>query len=143
MSRNFTSPAQMQQFLEARTTRQSVFHWPWTTKPPTTALPPSRTSAVTVDGEEFEVQSQFGPVGVNNAKALLRNTTKTPSNQPYETRRVGPTPLPDFQTPLPPDRVDLPTFRHQVRSWHNHIFTLCFRSMDRTGIWTKRCRSKG
>jgi hypothetical protein len=115
MSRNFTSPAQAQKFFEERrTTRQTVFKWPWTTKSPTTVTPASRTSAVTVDGEEFEVQSQYGPVGVNNAKALLRNTSQPPRNQPYETRRVGPTPLPEFQTPLPPPRVDLPTFRNQV-----------------------------
>lgn len=107
----------MKKHFEGRTTRQAQFHWPWTTAAPTTPTPaPSRTSAVTVDGEEFEVQSQFGPVGVNNAKALLKNGTPigyTPE-QTYETRKIGPTELPEFQTPLPPHRVDLPTFRNQV-----------------------------
>jgi hypothetical protein len=115
VSRNFTTPSQMKQHFE-RTTRQTTFHWPWTTSPPTTTTPsPNRSSAVTVDGEEFEVQSQFGPVGVNNAKALIRNATQIPyTRQSYETRKIGPTKLPTFQTPLPPHRVDLPTFRNQV-----------------------------
>lgn len=61
MSRNFTSPDQLRRHLESRTTRQ-VFHWPWTTtqKPPTTTTQSSSRTSVTVDGEEFEVQSQFG-----------------------------------------------------------------------------------
>lgn len=113
ISRNFTSASQLKRTLETRTPRQT-FHWPWTTRPPTTTQPPNRTSAVTVDGEEFEVQSQFGPVGVNNAKALIRNGTTSPGDQRYETRKIGPTPLPEFQTPLPPDIVDLPTFKNQV-----------------------------
>lgn len=108
----------MKRHFEGRTTRQSSFHWPWSTTEPTpstTTQTPRRTSAVTVDGEEFEVESQFGPVGVNNAKALVRNATQAPeTQQSYETRRVGPTQLPAFQTPLPPHRVDLPTFRNQV-----------------------------
>uniref|UniRef100_A0A914GZ21 TMC domain-containing protein n=1 Tax=Globodera rostochiensis TaxID=31243 RepID=A0A914GZ21_GLORO len=80
---------------------------------------------VTVDGSSFTVHAQFGPVGVNNPTALVRNstmpvmpldptqshsTTALPRRPPYETRRVGPTTLPTFSPPPRPPTPALTTF---------------------------------
>ncbi|KAI6209460.1 TMC domain-containing protein [Aphelenchoides besseyi] len=112
-SRNFTSLRQMRHVLESR----SSSSWPRPTSAPT--LPTtSRTAAVTVDGEDVEVQSQFGPVGVNHAKALMRNATAAPNLRRYETRPIGPTVLPSYPTPLPPPISNLPTYRGQEYGPH-------------------------
>lgn len=47
------------------------------------------------------VRSQFGPVGVNNPTALVRNSTLSPLQRRFETRRLGPPPLPVFSPPPP------------------------------------------
>lgn len=61
------------------------------------------------------INSQFGPVGVNNLNALMRNATATTMLTSYETRRLGPTSLPIFTPPPIPTTKELPTFRKQVK----------------------------
>uniref|UniRef100_A0A915E906 TMC domain-containing protein n=1 Tax=Ditylenchus dipsaci TaxID=166011 RepID=A0A915E906_9BILA len=58
---------------------------------------------VTVDGSHVTIQAQFGPVG-------------------YETRRIGPTPLPTFTPPPLPPTPELPIFRQQNYGpdWFSH-----------------------
>ncbi|KAI6182005.1 TMC domain-containing protein [Aphelenchoides fujianensis] len=116
-SRNFTNLRQMRAALEGRGSPSWTQPWPRSSVAPT--LPTtSRTAAVTVDGEDVEVQSQFGPVGVNHAKALMRNATPAPTSKRYETKRLGPTVLPAYPTPLPPPTQDLPTYREQEYGPH-------------------------
>ncbi|KAI6244219.1 TMC domain-containing protein [Aphelenchoides fujianensis] len=116
-SRNFTNLRQMRAALEGRESPSWTQPWPRSSVAPT--LPTtSRTAAVTVDGEDVEVQSQFGPVGVNHAKALMRNATPAPTSKRYETKRLGPTVLPAYPTPLPPPTQDLPTYREQEYGPH-------------------------
>jgi hypothetical protein len=61
------------------------------------------------------IKAQFGPVGVNNPNILMRNATLPPllESSPYETRRIGPTPLPVFTPPPLPPTSRAPTFRGQ------------------------------
>lgn len=87
--------------------------------PPTQVTPTG--GAVTVDGTTVTINSQFGPVGVNNPSALLRNLslsslTTSPSTYQagYETRRLGPTPLSIFTPPPLPSTFETSTFRKQV-----------------------------
>ncbi|KAI6185190.1 TMC domain-containing protein [Aphelenchoides fujianensis] len=116
-SRNFTNLRQMRAALEGRGSPSWTQPWPRSSVAPT--LPTtSRTAAVTVDGEDVEVQSQFGPVGVNHAKALMRNATPAPTSKRYETKRLGPTVLPAYPTPLPPPTQDIPTYREQEYGPH-------------------------
>lgn len=87
--------------------------------PPTPMTPTG--GAVTVDGTTVSIQSQFGPVGVNNPTVLMRNASPTTVSSmwsshdeaKYETRRVGPTPLPLFTPPPLPPTPEVPLFRKQ------------------------------
>lgn len=78
------------------------------------------------------IHSQFGPVGVNNPSALLRNnittgtTTGSTSKTGYETRRMGPTPLPVFTPPPLPSTIESPTFKKQVNLY---LFYYLFRPL--------------
>uniref|UniRef100_A0A914YGH5 TMC domain-containing protein n=1 Tax=Panagrolaimus superbus TaxID=310955 RepID=A0A914YGH5_9BILA len=88
-SRNFVNRTQVIQFLN-RTTKKLPDGF-GTTKRPNII---SKTDAVTV-------RSQFGPIGVNNPTVLVRNATLSPSQRRFETRRLGPPPLPVFSPPPP------------------------------------------
>ncbi|CAK5120808.1 unnamed protein product [Meloidogyne enterolobii] len=66
-------------------------------------------------GTSVTVRAQFGPVGVNNPTVLLRNYTQHPviESDSFETRKIGPTPLPLFTPPPIPPTTRTPTFREQ------------------------------
>jgi len=67
-------------------------------------------------GTSVTVRAQFGPVGINNPTVLLRNYTQHPvlESDSFETRKIGPTPLPFFTPPPIPPTSRTPTFREQV-----------------------------
>jgi len=120
-SRNFTNRRQLVQFFTAqdsadirhREKRGLSKRYPYATAPPSTQEP-MLGQTVTVDGTEVTVQSQFGPVGVNNPNALVRNATVSPEEAvSYETRRIGPTPLPIYTPPPLPSTSRTPVFRQK------------------------------
>lgn len=86
----------------------------WRPTLPTIAEDNTRQKAVTVDGTLVTINAQFGPVGVNNPSALMRNATTPTMLTSYETRKLGPTPLPIFKPPPLPPTEDQLTFRKHV-----------------------------
>ncbi|VDK63298.1 unnamed protein product [Anisakis simplex] len=55
------------------------------------------------------IQPQYGPIGLNNPSAVLFNATLSPYRRRYQTIKIGPTPLPTFNTPPMPRRPSLKT----------------------------------
>lgn len=57
-------------------------------------------------------------IGVNNPNILMRNatipTSSTHKMVPYETHKLGPTPMPFFTPPPLPPTPMIPTFRKQA-----------------------------
>src|SRR5690606_30773441 len=89
-SRSFINRTQVMQFLN-RTTKKVPGAYSVTQKP----------SIISHTGQPVTVQSQYGPFGVNHATAVVRNATLNPLQRRYETRRLGPPPLPVFSPPPP------------------------------------------
>ncbi|KAL3122704.1 hypothetical protein niasHT_009601 [Heterodera trifolii] len=136
LSRNFSTPRQLQRFFAtAKTptaTNSTEVMWQEQQRHRKNAdgggedEQRDENGQVTVGGSSFTVHVQFGPVGVNNPTALVRNTTTPsvpldssqtppstvpkPRRPPYETRRIGPTPLPTFVPPSRPPTSRQPTF---------------------------------
>ncbi|KAL7070082.1 hypothetical protein ACQ4LE_011015 [Meloidogyne hapla] len=109
-SRNFSSPNQLKQFfmdafnfVTRQHGRREVENGG------------EEIGKLNVDGTSVTVRAQFGPVGVNNPTVLLRNYTQPPLlRTSFETRRIGPTPLPSFTPPPIPSTFrehSTPTFR--------------------------------
>uniref|UniRef100_A0A914KFQ7 TMC domain-containing protein n=1 Tax=Meloidogyne incognita TaxID=6306 RepID=A0A914KFQ7_MELIC len=109
-SRNFSSPNQLKQFFMDAfnfVTRQHGRRQ--------AENGGEEIGKLNVDGTSVTVRAQFGPVGVNNPTVLLRNYTQHPviESDSFETRKIGPTPLPLFTPPPIPPTSRTSTFREQ------------------------------
>uniref|UniRef100_A0A915BGP7 TMC domain-containing protein n=1 Tax=Parascaris univalens TaxID=6257 RepID=A0A915BGP7_PARUN len=122
VSRNFTSPAQAQDFLNKSITRFTEEQQP----PGTTAVfnnatertkRKTETSTATTktittkknSPQRLTIEPQFGPVGLNNPNALLFNDTFPPGRRRFQTIKLGPTKLRVFTPPPTPPRPTLDT----------------------------------
>ncbi|CAK5089775.1 unnamed protein product [Meloidogyne enterolobii] len=109
-SRNFSSPNQLKQFFMDAFNFMTRQHGRRQAENGGEEI-----GKLNVDGTSVTVRAQFGPVGVNNPTVLLRNYTQHPvlESDSFETRKIGPTPLPLFTPPPIPPTTRTPTFREQ------------------------------
>uniref|UniRef100_F1KTY3 TMC family membrane protein n=1 Tax=Ascaris suum TaxID=6253 RepID=F1KTY3_ASCSU len=122
MSRNFTSPAQAQDFLNKSITRFTEEQQPPGTtavfnnttgrtkrKTETSTATTKTTTTRKTSPQGLTIEPQFGPVGLNNPNALLFNETFPPGRRRFQTIKLGPTKLRVFTPPPTPPRPTLDT----------------------------------